>query len=71
MGQQVDGILGYDPATATSLMRNMVMFGAFGFPKPPATTQATTKPTTGPTTGPTVGPMTGPMAKPAAAPAKK
>jgi hypothetical protein len=30
VGQYTDGILGYDPDTATSLMRNMVLYSAFG-----------------------------------------
>jgi hypothetical protein len=30
VGQYTDGIIGYDPDTATSLMRNMVLFAAFG-----------------------------------------
>jgi len=30
VGQYTDGILGYEPETATSLMRNMVLYSAFG-----------------------------------------
>jgi hypothetical protein len=36
VGEPVDGIAGYDPASSTALMRAMIMYGAFGFPKPPA-----------------------------------
>ncbi len=38
VGEQVDGVLGYDPATATAIMRNLVLYAAFGAPP-------TTKPT--------------------------
>jgi hypothetical protein len=30
VGEPVDGIMGYEPATATAVMRNLVLFGAFG-----------------------------------------
>jgi hypothetical protein len=71
VGEQIDGIVGYDPVTATAMMRNFIMFGAFGFP-PPAT-QPATKPTTGPTTGPGARPVAAtapaPTPAPVAAPA--
>ena len=59
VGEPVDGIAGYDPAGATAIMRNLVLFGAFGFPKPPAT-QPTTRPSTQPTTRPATQPTTAP-----------
>jgi hypothetical protein len=30
VGEHTDGILGYEPDTATPLMRNMVLYAAFG-----------------------------------------
>ncbi|MDB5332531.1 MAG: hypothetical protein JWP03_3682, partial [Phycisphaerales bacterium] len=55
-GEPIDGVIGYDPATATALMRNIVLFGAFGLPKPPPATQPATQPTTQPATPPTTQP---------------
>jgi hypothetical protein len=55
-GESIDGVIGYDPATATALMRNIVLFGAFGLPKPPPATQPATQPTTQPATPPTTQP---------------
>ena len=60
----VDGVLGYEPTTATALMRNLVLFGAFGFPKPPET-QPTTKPASRPTTVPTTRPAPAAATSPA------
>ena len=66
VGEQIDGIVGYDPATATTMMRNFIMFGAFGYPVP--ATQPTTKPTTRPTTGPASRPVATTSPSPVAAP---
>ena len=53
LGQPCDGILGYEPDTATAIMRNIVLYVAYnGRPPRPATAPATT-----------------PATKPAAAPA--
>ncbi|HWE01001.1 MAG TPA: DUF4159 domain-containing protein [Tepidisphaeraceae bacterium] len=70
VGEQIDGIVGYDPATATAMMRNFIMFGAFGFPPPP-TTQSTTRPATRPTNRPAARPVatTAPAAPGVPAPA--
>jgi Domain of unknown function (DUF4159)/Prenyltransferase and squalene oxidase repeat len=73
-GEPIDGIPGYEPATATALMRSIVLFGAFGLPKPPATQPAThpaTQPTTLPTTqpAPTIAPAVPAPAAPAQPPA--
>ncbi len=38
VGQPVDGIIGYDPETATAIMRNLLIFAAFG-DQAPASTQ--------------------------------
>ena len=62
VGEPIDGIVGYDPATATAIMRNLLLYGAFGFPKPPAT-QSATKPATRPAQTPA-------PAQPATAPKK-
>jgi hypothetical protein len=43
VGQPVDGLIGYDPATATSIMRNLILFAALG-PNAPVTTQPTDTP---------------------------
>jgi len=56
VGEPIDGIAGYEPASATALMRALVMYGAFGYPKPPAT-QPATKPGGYPTTGPATKPV--------------
>lgn len=50
VGEPVDGIIGYDPATATALMEGMLLYAQSGgvAPPPPATA-----PTTAPTTVPT------------------
>lgn len=32
VGEPVDGVLGYDPASATAIMRNIVLYSAFGAP---------------------------------------
>jgi hypothetical protein len=69
VGEPMDGILGYDPSSATPLMRNLILFAAFGFPVPPAT-QPTTRPTTQPTTQPTTAPVSPPVS-PATLPAAK
>ncbi|HET6250261.1 MAG TPA: DUF4159 domain-containing protein [Tepidisphaeraceae bacterium] len=66
VGESMDGILGYEPASATALMRNLIMFGAFGFPAPPAT-QPATKPATNPAKLPS--PAAAPTTKPATLPA--
>lgn len=47
VGEPVDGVMGYDPATATAIMRNLVLFATFGPPRP--ATQPATAPTTAPT----------------------
>ena len=36
VGEEIDGIIGYDPASATALMRSLVLYSAFGTSKPPA-----------------------------------
>jgi hypothetical protein len=63
-GQPCDGIVGYDAATATAIMRNVVLYAAYNgkAPKPPATSPAA-KPAA-PAGTPAV------PAAPAAAPAK-
>jgi hypothetical protein len=71
-GEPMDGIIGYDPATATALMRSIVLYGAFGLPKPPPATQPATQPTTLPTTQPappTIAPAVPAPATPTPAPA--
>src|SRR5207244_9444667 len=30
VGESIDGIIGYDPATATAVMRNLILYGALG-----------------------------------------
>ncbi len=40
VGQPVDGLIGYDPVTATSIMRNLILFAGIG-PTAPVTTQPT------------------------------
>jgi hypothetical protein len=66
VGERVDGILGYDPETATAIMRNLLLYA--DPPPAPATRSA---PTTraAPTSRPSRPPKT-PKPKPAAAPAK-
>lgn len=70
VGEGVEGVFGYTPASATELVHNIVLYAAVGgnFPKP------ATKPTTGPATGPTTAPVTAstapaPPVAPATAPA--
>ena len=46
VGERVDGILGYDPETATAIMRNILLY-ADGPPAPPKT-QSTSKPASKP-----------------------
>ncbi|MDB5296218.1 MAG: hypothetical protein JWO31_2201, partial [Phycisphaerales bacterium] len=50
LGQPCDGIVGYDPATATAIMRNVVLYAAYNGrpPKPPAAAPPATKPATAP-----------------------
>ena len=38
VGQPVDGLIGYDPPTATAIMRNLILFAGIG-PTAPVTTQ--------------------------------
>lgn len=66
VGEAVDGVLGYTPASATELVHNIVLYAAVGgnFPKP--ATAPATAPTTQPTTAPAA-PSTAPAA-PASAP---
>ncbi len=66
VGQHVDGIVGYDPASSTALMRGIILYADAGgvFAKP--ATQPATQPTTAPSTAPAV---TQPTASPAPAPA--
>jgi hypothetical protein len=40
VGQPVDGLIGYDPTTATDIMRNLILFAGLG-PTAPVTTQPT------------------------------
>jgi hypothetical protein len=47
VGESIDGIMGYTPASATELMRNMVLFGGGA---------SVAAPTTGPATAPTTKP---------------
>ena len=46
MGQNVDGILGYAPATAVQIMRNILLYSASSSPATPA--NVTPKPTAKP-----------------------
>ena len=45
VGQPCDGVLGYDAATATDIMRNILLYATYGGKTPP-------RPTTAPTTAP-------------------
>lgn len=50
LGQPCDGIIGYDPASATAIMRNVVLYAAYnGRPPRPPTTAPATKPADKPT----------------------
>lgn len=62
VGQSVDGIIGYEPSTATDLVAAAVAYKAGPEPKP------ATKPSTKPSTKPTAKPTTKPAAKPAVKP---
>jgi hypothetical protein len=59
VGNSIDGIIGYTPRMATTLMANIIE-SVLPKPPPPATTQSTTRPTTGPATAPTVKPQIAP-----------
>ena len=48
VGEPVDGIIGYTPATATAIMRNILLYAAAGGKAPPAAAKPSTKPTTAP-----------------------
>ena len=48
LGQPCEGIVGYDPATATAIMRNIVLYAAYNGRPPRPTTAPTTKPATKP-----------------------
>jgi len=63
VGHSVDGIIGYDPKTATDLVTAIIAYKAGPEPKP--TTKPTTKSTAKPATSPTAKPSTK-SAKPAA-----
>jgi hypothetical protein len=51
VGQPVDGIIGYTPATATAIMRNILLYAAAGGKAPPAAAKPGTKPRTAPAKG--------------------
>ena len=45
VGEAVDGIVGYQPSVATSIMRNLLMYAGFGDKTEVVTVASTTKPT--------------------------
>ncbi|HSU68840.1 MAG TPA: DUF4159 domain-containing protein [Tepidisphaeraceae bacterium] len=70
VGEPVDGIMGYDPATATRLMTAMLMFAHAGTAPPPAGGPTTPpgEPAVTPSTAPPVTPANAPPVTPANAP---
>jgi hypothetical protein len=55
VGQSVDGIYGYDPATATQLTANVILLATGEGKSPPASKPATTRASTQPTSHPSPG----------------
>ncbi len=60
VGMQIDGIYGYDPASATALMEKLVSYAATATPATMPSTMPATMPTTMPTTAPPTTPTTAP-----------
>ena len=67
VGMPVDGIFGYDPASATLLMEKLVLWSA-GLPGRNPATAPTTIPSTEPTTNPATSSATNPTTSPATSP---
>ncbi len=62
VGQPVDGVIGYEPATATAIMRNIAVYAANGGRAAPPATQPTKKPAPKPAVAGPVDPLAPPPA---------
>lgn len=65
VGHAVDGVIGYEPVSATAIMRNVILYALTGGKPPPAATQPSTQPATQPSTQPATKPDAVAKAKPA------
>lgn len=52
VGHAVDGVIGYEPVSATAIMRNVILYGMTGGKVAPSTQPSTTQPSTQPSTKP-------------------